>query len=133
MRVNVPIVFLTIVTTSLIIGCSQQQVSFSKDILPVFNARCLVCHDGKGEGSEKTDYLTITYDDVMKGTKYGPVVIAGDSMSSTLYRVISHQTDPKIQMPPHHNISLAEGRSEPLKSEEIELVKNWIDQGAMNN
>ncbi|MCP4270390.1 MAG: hypothetical protein GY781_00280, partial [Gammaproteobacteria bacterium] len=109
------------------------QVSFSKDILPVFNDRCLVCHDGKGEGSDKTDYLTTTYEEVMKGTKYGPVVIAGDSMSSTLYRVISHRTDPKIQMPPHHNISLAEGRSEPLKSEEIELVKNWIDQGAKNN
>ncbi len=133
MRVNVPIIFLTIVTTFFITSCSQQQVSFSKDILPVFNDRCLVCHDGKGEGSDKTDYLTTTYEEVMKGTKYGPVVIAGDSMSSTLYRVISHRTDPKIQMPPHHNISLAEGRSEPLKSEEIELVKNWIDQGAKNN
>ncbi len=133
MRVNVPIIFLTIMTTFFITSCSQPQVSFSKDILPVFNDRCLVCHDGKGEGSDKTDYLTTTYEEVMKGTKYGPVVIAGDSMSSTLYRVISHRTDPKIQMPPHHNISLAEGRSEPLKSEEIELVKNWIDQGAKNN
>ncbi|MCP4273119.1 MAG: hypothetical protein GY781_14385, partial [Gammaproteobacteria bacterium] len=71
MRVNVPIIFLTIVTTFFITSCSQQQVSFSKDILPVFNDRCLVCHDGKGEGSDKTDYLTTTYEEVMKGTKYG--------------------------------------------------------------
>jgi hypothetical protein len=133
MRVNVPIVFLTIVTISIITGCGQQQVSFSKDVQPVLNASCLDCHDGKGEGSEKTDFLITSYEEVMKGTQFGPVVVAGDSLSSTLYRTISHQTDPKIQMPPHHNVSLAEGRSEPLKHDEIEMVKNWIDQGAKNN
>lgn len=133
MRLSMLIVFLSVVT-SFIAGCGQQQVSFSKDVQPLLNASCLHCHDGVvGEGSEKTDFIITDYDNVMKGTQYGPVVKPGDSLSSTLYRVLSHLTDPKIQMPPHHKVSTAEGRSEPLKHEQIEVIKNWIDQGAKNN
>lgn len=131
MRVNVPFVFFiaSIITS----GCGQPPVSYSKDVKPILDASCLDCHDGTGEGSEKSDFLITSYDEVMKGTQFGPVVVPGDSLSSTLYRVISHQTDPKIQMPPHHKVSLAEGRTEPLQHDEILVIKNWIDQGAKNN
>lgn len=131
MRVNVPFVFImaSILTTS----CGQPQVSFSKDVKPILDASCLDCHDGKGEGSEKSDFLVTDYNNIMKGTQFGPVVTPGDSVSSTLYRVISHQTDPKIQMPPHHKVALAEGRTEPLQHDDIQVIKNWIDQGANNN
>ena len=133
MRANVLTIFLTIATSAAITGCSEQQVSYSKDVKPILDASCLDCHDGKGEGSEKTDFLVTDYENIMKGTQFGPVVSPGDSTSSTLYRVISHQTDPKIQMPPHHKVSLAEGRSKPLENEHIVVIKNWIDQGAKNN
>ena len=69
----------------------------------------------------------------MQGTKFGPAVVPNDSASSTLYRVVSHQTDPKIQMPPHHEEALAEGRGLALQESEIKLIQNWIDQGALNN
>ena len=69
----------------------------------------------------------------MKGTKYGPVVVAGSSVTSTLFRSISHKTNTKIQMPPHHDTSLAEGRTDPLTEKEIATIGNWIDQGAKNN
>ena len=132
MRMNVPMVFPIVVIFFITAGCSQQ-VSFSQDVKPILDANCLDCHDGVGEGSKRTDYLVTSYDNVMKGTKYGPVVEPGNAISSTLYRVVSHEADQEIQMPPHHKRSLAEGRSEPLQFEEIGIIKDWIDQGAQNN
>ena len=113
-------------------GCSQQ-VSFNDNVKPILTASCLQCHDGTGEGSEKSGFNVQDYTSLMKGTKFGPVVVAGDSASSTLYRLISHKADPKVQMPPHHDITLAEGRTDPLNKVQIEKIKNWIDQGAKNN
>ena len=114
-------------------SCSQQQVSFSKDVKPIFDDKCLSCHDGKGEGSEESDFLVTSYANVMKGTKFGPVVTPGDATNSSLYRLIDHKTSTKIQMPPHHKTSVAQGREDPLSHEEIEIIINWIDQGAKNN
>lgn len=133
MRVKVLIVFTSVMASMIATGCGPQQVSFSKDVKPVLDANCLDCHDGEGEGSDKTDFLITNYDNVMKGTKFGPVVVAGDGLSSSLYRVINHMSDPKIQMPPHHKNSLAEGRAESLQGSDIMLIKDWIDQGAKNN
>ena len=133
MRLKVLIVLFTFVSSMMAVGCGQQQVSFSKHVKPILDAHCLDCHDGVGEGSEKTDLILTSYDSMMKGTKYGAVVVAGNSVTSTLYRTVSHQTATKIQMPPHHKTALAEGRSEPLSEKDIETIKNWIDQGANNN
>ena len=113
-------------------GCSKQ-VSFKDDVNPILVSSCLMCHDGEGEGIVTSGFSVQSYDSVMKGTKYGPIIVPGDSASSTLYRLVGHEVDPKIEMPPHRNTSLAEGRSEPLTPGQIETIKVWIDQGAMNN
>ena len=113
-------------------GCSKQ-VSFDKDVKPILTASCLQCHDGSGEGSSASGFNVQSYDSLMKGTKFGPVIVAGDSVSSTLVRLIDHRADPKIQMPPHHDITLTEGRAEALTEAQIDTIKTWIDQGAMNN
>ena len=76
--------------------------------------------------------IILTYEDLMKGTKYGQVVKPGDSLSSTLYLMIDHQVDPSIQMPPHHG-SAADGQMGPLSRDAIMTIKTWIDQGAKNN
>lgn len=113
-------------------SCSKP-VSFSKDVKPIMVANCLICHDGSGEGSAASGFSVKTYDGVMKGTKYGPVVVPGNSVSSTLYRVIAHKVDPKIQMPPHHEEGLAKGREDALTAGQIKTIEMWIDQGAKNN
>ena len=133
MRVKVLIVFLTVVASMSIVACSEREISFSKDVKPILDASCLDCHDGKGEGSEKTEFLVTDYKNIMDGTKFDSVVMPGSSVSSTLYRVISHKTHTKIQMPPHHDTSSAMGRAEPLKAKDIETIKLWIDQGAKDN
>lgn len=125
-------IILLIVSLFMVASC-ERPVSFSRDVKPILDANCLSCHDGSGEGSAKSDFVITDYNGVMNGTKYGSVVIAGSSVSSTLYRVISHKAGTKIQMPPHHDTALAEGRGEPLQPKEIEFIKNWIDQGALDN
>jgi hypothetical protein len=114
------------------VSCSKP-VSFNKDINPILVANCLSCHDGGGEGSATSGFSVKTYNSVMKGTKYGPVVVPGSSDSSTLYRMVAHKVDPKIQMPPHHDEALAKGREDALTPGQIEFIKKWIDQGAKNN
>lgn len=125
------------VCTSLI-GCGQEAdvastVSFADDVLPIFEANCAGCHDIAAEGVAASGLNLRDYDGVMQGTKFGPAVVPNDSASSNLYRVVAHQTDPKIQMPPHHEEALAEGRGLALQESEIKLIQNWIDQGALNN
>jgi hypothetical protein len=132
MRFNLLALTISIVAAIAVTGCSRE-VSFSKDVKPIIKDRCLECHDGKGEGSEESGLVLITYDDLMKGTKFGQVVVPGDSESSTLYRLISYKADPKIHMPPHTKDSLASKMGKPLTQEQIETIKTWIDQGAKNN
>jgi hypothetical protein len=113
-------------------GCSQE-VSYQKDVSPILQENCLSCHAGEGEGSQASGFSVQSYDDLMSGTKFGKVVVPGDSLSSTLYRLIDHQADPKIQMPPHHKEALAEGKMDSLSGDQINTIKLWIDQGAKNN
>lgn len=60
----------------------------------------------------------------MKGTKLGPVVVAGDPLSGNLYRMVSGKVDKSIQMPHGKNA---------LENNEITTIEAWIQQGAANN
>jgi hypothetical protein len=113
-------------------GCTKQ-VSFSQNVRPILNAKCLSCHDGSGEGSTQSGFNVKTYDNLIAGTKLGKVIVPGDAVSSTLFRLISHQASPEIHMPPHGGQSLAKGKGEPLTDAEIDTIKLWINQGAKNN
>ena len=132
MRCSIQIIVGVLTTFVAVTGCSRD-VSFQKDISPILQTSCISCHNGTGEGVAKSEFSAKDYDSIMKGTKLGPVIVAGSSESSTLYRLIAHKADQAVQMPPHHGQSLAEGRMNPLSKEKIELIKLWIDQGARNN
>jgi len=132
MRLNVLAIALSIATLAIASGCSKE-ISYSKDVKPIINTSCLECHDGKGEGSEESGLILNTYDDLMRGTKFGQVVVPGDSESSTLFRLIAHKADPKIHMPPHTKDTLASKIMTPLNDRQIDIIKTWIDQGAKNN
>jgi hypothetical protein len=125
--------FIIVAVIPLFSASCSLPVSFSKDIKPILVANCLACHDGTGEGSSASGFSVQTYDSIMQGTKYGPVIIPGSSEASTLYRMVAHKVDPKIQMPPHHDEALAKGREDALTPRQIEFIQKWIDQGAKNN
>lgn len=114
-------------------GCGRGDVSFSADVQPILQERCLECHNDSGEGAAISNFSVVDYASVMKGTAFGPVVVAGSSISSTLYLVVAGKTAPEIRMPPHHTESFAEGRGESLSADELETIAKWIDQGAKDN
>ncbi|MGH8729431.1 MAG: c-type cytochrome domain-containing protein [Burkholderiales bacterium] len=104
-------------------GCTRA-VSFRSDIQPILKSHCIECHSEGGIGFKKSGFRADSYASVMQGTKYGPVVEPGSSISSTLYRLVAGKTDPAIRMPYHRN---------PLPEETVELIATWINQGAKNN
>ncbi len=111
-----------------IMGCEQEpkepQVSFSNDVMPLIQQNCTECHTQGGDGANASGFITTDYDAIMKGTKYGPVVIPGNAVASTFYRLIAGLVDPSIQMP--HG-------KEAMSEADIAKVEKWIEQGAKNN
>jgi hypothetical protein len=110
----------------LLVGCSAgtATVSFSNDVKPLLDKYCTECHLPGGDGAEASGFVTQTYDSVMKGTKFGPVVVAEDPLSSSLYRLVAGKVDPSIRMP--HG-------KEALTQDETLKIEHWIEQGAKNN
>jgi hypothetical protein len=108
---------------ALLAGCGDKPLTYQADIKPIIDANCMACHVPGGEGYEKSGLLMDSYEAVMKGTQYGPVVIPGSSVSSTLYRLVSGQADPSIRMP-HGQGALPE--------KDVAAIATWIDQGANN-
>lgn len=113
-------------------GCDRE-VSYASDVQPILNSSCIGCHGGSGEGTMQSGVILTDYDGVMRGTNYGPIVIAGESASSVLYQVVAHETAPEIHMPPQGEESLAKGRGFSLSEAEIRTIAEWIDQGAADN
>jgi len=124
---------LLLIPVFLMSGCGQGEVSFADDIQPIIAKSCISCHSGVGEGATATEYLMVDYDSVMKGTQFGPVIVRGSRMSSSLYLVVAGKTSPEIRMPPHNDESFAEGRGVMLSANTVETIGLWIDQGAKNN
>jgi hypothetical protein len=116
-----------VVMVLLVSGCVREAppVSFRGDVQPILRANCIECHiPPNGEGFLKTGLSMATYDDLMHGTIYGPVIVPGDSMHSILNMLVEGRADPSMRMP--------HGRK-PLKNKEIEILRVWVEQGAVNN
>ena len=107
-------------------GCAREEaVSFSQDVKPIIDKNCLACHKEGGEGFEASGFSMVTYDDLMKGTKFGPMIISGDSAGSNMIVLMEGRADPSISMP--------HGTLDPVRKADIETLRLWVDQGAKNN
>lgn len=122
-------VTLAALAAAVLCGCGRSEpepsVSFNKDVKPVLEQRCGECHSPGQPGYEASQLSFATYEDLMKGTRFGAVVVPGDRVGSTLMVLIEGRADPSIAMP--------HGDAEPLRQNEIEIVGTWIQQGAKNN
>lgn len=106
--------------------CAYQQVSYEQDINPILARNCNGCHMAPdGYGYRASGLKTDTYDSILQGTIYGPIIVAGDSRRSILNKLVEGRAG-KIQSNPHAD-------KEGIGSEEIEMLKLWVDQGALNN
>jgi hypothetical protein len=114
---------------ALTVGCTRQ-VSFKNDIVPIFQERCISCHAPGSPGCVVSGFSVATYQSLMKGTKFGPVVVPGSTLDSNLLRLVKHEADPSIAMPRSHTPGMP---SEWIKPEQINLIETWINQGAKDN
>lgn len=106
-------------------GCGKlSTASFENDVHPIMQKHCVECHLPGGAGFEASGFLVDSYASIMKGTKFGPVVVSGDALSSSLYRLVAGEVDASIQMP--HG-------KDPISTEEIAVIEKWIEQGARDN
>lgn len=99
-------------------------ISFSEDIYPIIQFRCLSCHQPQGDGYEKSGLDLRTYDGLMAGTKFGPMIVPGDAFMSNLMVMLDKRGSPEIRMP--HG-------KKPLSSCDRDLFRRWINQGAERN
>ena len=91
-------------------------VSYAKDIAPFMQKYCNNCH-GLERISRGLDLRT--YDTIMKGSLNGPMVIAGEAGNSRLAQSVLMGKMPK--------------RGTKPTQAEIDMLVNWINQGANNN
>ena len=102
---------------------SSKSVSFARDVRPILDAYCLECH--QSGGAEASGLSMVDYDALMKGTKHGPIIKPGDSLSSTLVILVEGRADKSLRMP--------HGDRAPLSADAIKILRRWIDDGAKKN
>lgn len=102
------------------------EVSFKNDVQPILHDYCISCHQNGGRGYKKSGLDLTSYEGLMKGTRYGPVVIAGNSEVSTFTKLLTG-TNRGLKMPMGLN---AAGT---LDRQYILILRKWVKQGARNN
>ena len=118
----------TILLTLAIIlsACAYQQVSYKQDVAPILDKNCNECHmSPNGYGYKMIGLKLDSYDSIIQGTVYGSIIVPGDSSRSLLNKLAEGRVGKK-----RYNMHDAK---EDISKEEIEVLKLWVDQGALNN
>jgi hypothetical protein len=100
----------------------KKDLTFEKDIKPLFEKSCVDCHGAeKPKGKLRLDTLAAT----LKGGVDGKVLEPGKSGDSFLVANIAFLGNEDDFMPPPKDTKYPR-----LTAEEVGLVRAWIDQGA---
>ena len=97
-------------------------IDFARDIRPILSDNCFTCH-GPDANKRKGELRLDLKDSAFGKAKSGAIaIVPGDTDKSELLKRI-HATDPDDVMPPPKE-------SKKLKPEQIELLRQWIKDGA---
>ena len=91
-------------------------VSFTNDVMPILESRCLNCHGGR---DTKEGLSFASFDSLMAGSDNGIVVVAGDPDNSLLIQQILNGKMPK--------------KGPKLTPDQLQILIDWILAGALNN
>jgi len=94
---------------------AQSTVSFSNQVQPILEARCIKCH---GEKMQMAKLDLRTREAALRGGEKGPSIIPHKPEISSLYRKVAGLEKPLMPM---------DGK---LSDAEIGILKDWIAQGA---
>ena len=92
-------------------------ISFANDIQPLLQNRCVNCHGGNRGTEEGLDMTS--YANLIAGSDNGPVIIAGNADGSLLVQLVVEQEMPK--------------RGAKLTPSQVQLIIDWVNQGALDN
>lgn len=91
-------------------------ISYANDVYPIFEASCIKCH---GVESTKEGLDMLTYENLMVGSRNGTVLVPGNAADSLLVQLIVEGEMPN--------------RGPGLTAEQIQIISDWVNQGALNN
>lgn len=96
-----------------------QKVDFKKEIEPILRKSCVECHGPKKQKSKlRLDNKKDAF--AWSNKEGGKAIVPGKSKESLAYMLLNEPKDDD-RMPQD---------ADPLPKEQIERIKNWIDQGA---
>lgn len=94
---------------------SAAEVSFQREVWPIFKSHCIGCHSAqKTKGQLRLDDVA----SLLKGGKTGPLFVAGRPEDSLL---IDEITGDEPEMPQ---------KEAPLSRAKVNLLREWVAQGA---
>jgi len=91
---------------------AAEKPDFQRDVLPLFEAKCLRCH-GEKKRDAKLDMRTV--DALLAGGVTGPAIRPGNAQRSLLIELLHYN-----EMPPKKEKSR-------VTKEELALLRRWID------
>ena len=99
-------------------NCNPDTVYFRNTILPLVVSSCATtdCHDQK---SHKDGIILTDYASIIRTGEIKP----GDPNDSEFFETLTDDGDDLMPPPPY----------DPLNSEQIQLIRTWIAQGAIDN
>ncbi len=93
----------------------QTQPSYTNQIEPIFQQKCVVCHN---HTTRKSDLNLESYEGLMNGGKRGIAIVTGKSGDSLLVKMIEGSIKPRMPL------------GDELSADEIKIIRAWIDVGA---
>ncbi len=96
---------------------AARPVDFVRDIQPIFAQNCHGCH---GPKKQEAAFRLDAKEVALKGGELGPAIVPGKSAESLLIHLVGGLVEGK-RMP---------RKGEPLSTEQVGLLRAWIDQGA---
>lgn len=97
-------------------AAATSAISFANDILPILQNRCFNCHGGE---QTKEGLNLGSYASVMAGSDNEPVIVPGDAANSLLVQQLLNGKMPK--------------RGPKLTPDQVQMIIDWINAGALNN
>lgn len=104
-------------------AATKKDVTFAKDIKPIFDKSCVKCH---GAEKPKAKLRLDSLEGALKGSADHKVIESGNSAKSILVHSVARLGEEDYWMPPPDN----KANIPPLTKEQIGLIRAWIDQGA---
>ncbi|HEY7617184.1 MAG TPA: c-type cytochrome domain-containing protein, partial [Terriglobales bacterium] len=92
---------------------------FAARVQPIFAGHCFTCH---GPDKHKANLRLDSYQSVMRGSKNGLVVKAGNLQGSELFR--------RITLPPTDDDFMPKEGKRPLSADAVKVIELWIAAGA---